>query len=170
MRVIDRLQRHRLVLSVLAGVALGGIVGLLWPAEPLSGDVADDPGLVVPTRQQMARYSEADFAKLRDGRLWSGSGSGQSGDAKLSGWRLLGVVAGPAQTAFVQVDGGRDVQHVVAGEVLPDGSTLIAVAPGGIEFERRGCRFQRALYAAQDVVIAGPGCEASPPAPAASGP
>lgn len=170
MRVIDRLQRHRSWLAVFAGAALGAGIGLLWPAEPLADGVADDAALVVPTRQQLARYNEADFAKLRDGRLWTGSGPAQSGDARLSGWRLLGVVAGPAQTAFVQVDGGRDVQQVVVGEALPDGSSLLAVTAGGIEFERRGCRFQRALYAAQDVAIAGPGCEASPPAPAASGP
>ena len=170
MRVIELLQRRRMVLAALAGLAIGGLVGGAWPPAPVEAAAMSDPQVALPTRQQLARYQEADFARLRDGRLWQGSGSSQSGSAKLSGWRLLGVLAGSAQTAFVQIDRGNDVQQVVAGEALPDGSPLLAVTTSGIEFERGGCRFQRALYAAQDVAIASPGCEAAPAAPISSGP
>ena len=170
MRAIERLRARRFLLPVLAGLAIGTVAGLLWPAPPSARQDAPDAPLSVPGRQELARFHEADFAKLRDGRLWGGSSRGQPGSAKLSGWRLLGVLAGSAQTAFVQADRAAEIRQVTVGEALPDGTELLGVTAGGIDFQRNGCRFRRALYATEDVAIPSAGCDATPAASGAAAP
>lgn len=160
MRAVDYLRRYPLGSFAVAGGVLGVLIGLLWPTDTALAATAPEEKLVLPTRQQITRFNEAEFAKVRDGRLWAGSGSGQSQNAKMSGWRLLGILVRPAQAAFIQVDKGKKTEQVAVGEQLPDGATLLGVAATSIEFDRRGCRFQRALYAVEDVPVGGSGCPA----------
>lgn len=141
------------------GALVGGLVGALLPL-PAAGDAAISDGtLPVPPRAAMQRYSEADFAKLRDGALWGGSTTAQGSPATVSSWRLLGVVTGPVQAALVE--SSQKQFRVLSGQPLPDGSLLLRVNSGGIEFERGKCPFQRSLYSPVDVPIATSNCPAS---------
>lgn len=169
MRVIELVRSNPLKTFAIAGVAVGVIAGILWPGEVVPTASEGNPQLALPSRQELRRFREPDFAQIRDGRLWGGFGSAQSGRAKMSGWRLLGVLVKPVPSAFVMVDKAKKAEQVAVGKMLPDGATLVAVSAGGIEVERNGCRFQRALYAAAEVAVEGPGCPvdnvsaASPP-------
>ena len=159
MQLPELVWRRPLLVAASTGCLLGGLLGLLWPlpSPELSG--MDDRPMLLPARAAMQRYSEGDFATLREGRLWSGSAGAQAQSETVRSWRLLGVVIRPMRAALVEAD--RKQVRIGIGQPLPDGTILRSVSEAAIEFERDNCRFQRSLYSREDVPIATADCPAS---------
>lgn len=156
MRLPEFIWRRPLLVAATAGCLLGIVLGVLWPLPlPAAAGAAQGP-MQVPARAAMQRYSEGDFALVRDGRLWTGSAVAQGGSATVVSWRLLGVVTGPMRAALVEA-GGKQVS-IAAGQPLPDGTILRSVSSQAIGFERNSCLFQRSLYTKEDVPIATAKC------------
>jgi hypothetical protein len=165
MALPDLVRAHALAAGAVAGLLLGVAGGLLWPLPAATAPAAGDLQLALPTRAALARYSDADFAALRNSPLWSGSAGGQAAGANMKSWRLLGVVTRPTGAALVQVDNRQ--LNVPVGAQLPDGAQLVAVGPNAVLFRRGDCDFRRTLYATADVALPTEGC-ASAPAPNAA--
>jgi hypothetical protein len=159
MQLLEAVWKRPLLAAATAGCLLGCIIGALWPLPPADASGIEDGPLPLPARAAMQRYAEADFAKLRDGRLWTGSAAGQDRSARVSSWRLLGVVTRPAPAALVEAN--RKQVSVAVGQALPDGTILRSVNSEAIEFERDNCPFQRSLYSVEDVPVATPDCPAT---------
>ena len=159
MQLPELVWRRPLLVAASTGCLLGGLVGVLWPLpSPVVSGMEDRP-MLSPARAAMQRYSEGDFATLRDGRLWSGSAGAQSQSETVRSWRLLGVVIRPMLAALVEAD--RKQVRIGIGQPLPDGTILRNVSEAAIEFERDNCTFQRSLYSREDVPIATADCPAS---------
>lgn len=156
----ELLRRNALAAGAAAGVLLGLGVGLAWPLPDVQPPAGGDMQLAVPSRSALERYSEGDFAKLRSGTLWSGSGAAQAGSPMISTWRLLGVVLRPAGAALIQSDNRQ--LRVVIGDALPDGGTLLVVRADSVEFRQGQCRYRRSLYAPADQPLPGDGCPSAP--------
>ncbi|MES2857697.1 MAG: hypothetical protein V4704_00775 [Pseudomonadota bacterium] len=168
MRLPEFVWKQPLLVAATAGSLLGVVLGVLWPLPSPAASGAVEDAMRVPARAAMERYSEGDFAVLRDGRLWTGSAVAQAGSATVATWRLLGVVTGPARAALVEA-GGKQVS-VGVGQPLPDGTILRSVSAEAIGFERNACLFQRALYSKEDVPIATAKCPAANNTPTQSTP
>lgn len=157
MQLLEQVWKRPLAAAAAAGCLLGALIGLLWPLPAPIALKGDDGPLPLPARAALQRYSEADFALLRDGRLWTGSATAQAGSAKVRSWRLLGVVIRPSGAALVEAD--RKQARVTLGQALPDGALLRSVSADGIEFERNNCLFKRPLYSLEDIPITSPDCQ-----------
>lgn len=159
MRFPEIVWRRPLLAAVATGCLVGSLVGALWPLPAAVATGLDADPARVPSRAALVRYSEGDFATLRDGRLWTGSASGQAGSETVSNWRLVGVVTRPLRAALVEAD--RKQVRVAIGQPLPDGTILRSVSAEAIEFERNSCVFQRSLYSREDEPIPTPNCPAT---------
>lgn len=164
----EPLRRNAVSVGAAAGLLLGLAGGLAWPLPRAQGPASGELRLAVPPRSALERYSEADFAALRSGTLWSGSGAAQAGSSKMTTWRLLGVVLRPAGVALIQADNRQ--MRVAVGAALPDGGTLLAVRADSVEFQQGQCNYRRALYSPADQPLPGDGCPSAPNNDAASRP
>jgi hypothetical protein len=164
----EPLRRNAVFVGAAAGLLLGLAGGLAWPLPRVPGPTGGEIRLAVPPRSALERYSEADFAALRSGTLWSGSGATQAGSRKISTWRLLGVVLRPAAVALIQA-GNRQLR-IGVGEGLPDGGTLLAVRADSVEFQQGQCNYRRALYSPADQPLPSDGCPSAPNNDAANRP
>lgn len=160
MQAPDFLGKHLWPTAAVAGLLLGVAGGLLWPLPNVAVAKADELSVAVPSRAALSRYSDADFSRVRDGTLWSGSTGAQAGSAKVSNWRLLGVLLRPWHAALVEAE--KKQSRVGVDQALPDGAILRRVTAEGIEFERKGCHFRQPLYLADEVPIPSAGCSAAP--------
>lgn len=156
MQLPEIVWRRPVLAAAAMGCLLGSLVGLLWPLPPPVVSAMDDGPLRLPTRAAMERFSEADFTLLRDGRMWSGSASGQARSETVRSWRLVAVVTRPLLAALVEAE--RKQVRVAIGQALPDGTILRSVSAEAIEFERDNCRFRRSLYSRQDEPISTSEC------------
>ena len=156
----EPLRRHPVLAGAFVGLLLGAAGGLLWPLPEVTAGSSTDMQLAVPARSALVRYAEADFAALRGGSLWSGSGAAQGGSPKIGTWKLLGVVMRPQAGALVQAE-NRQVR-IGIGQPLPDGGVLIGVSADAVEFSVGQCNYRRSLYAAVDVPLPTQGCPDSP--------
>lgn len=164
----EPLRRNAVVVGAAAGVLLGLVGGLSWPLPRVQGSASGEIRLAVPPRSALERYSDADFAALRSGTLWTGSGAAQAGAPKMSTWRLVGVVLRPAGVALIQAD-NRQLRAGV-GDALPDGGTLLAVRADSVEFKQGQCNYRRALYSPADQPLPSDGCPSATNNNAASRP
>lgn len=156
----DYLRTHPVAVSAIAGMLLGTVAGLVWPLPPASAASGTDMQLSLPARRALERYAEADFAALRGGTLWSGSGATQGGSTKIGNWKLLGVVLRPQTGALVQ--DGKLQLRVGIGQPLPDGGILVGVSADSVEFRVGQCNYRRSLYAKTDQSLATEGCPTAP--------
>src|SRR5690606_5117264 len=101
----------------------------------------------------------ATFAAARDAGLLGRNmnAAGAAGAAAAASWKLLGIIVDPDPTALVLAEGGKVPAKVRIGEALPDGARVVGMDARALRFERAGCEFERALYSAGDVAVAG-GC------------
>lgn len=165
MPLVEVARRHPWAVGAAAGALLGLAAGLLWPLPSVPPGAAADLQVALPARGALERYSEADFAVLRNSPLWSGSAGAQAGAPNMASWRLVGVVLRPGGAALVQAENRQ--LSVAVGALLPDGAQLVAVGPDAVVFRRGGCDYRRQLYATADESLPSDGC-ASAPAPNAA--
>lgn len=149
MQWIEWLQRRPLPAAALLGLLLGLVVGLAWPIHAALAPPVDPAAWTLPPPSVAAHFDERAFAKLRATSMWGASGGGGS-ETKLPGWRLTGIILRPAPTALVLADGSTTLVRAGFGDALPDGGKVLDINPRGIAFERKGCRYQRVLYAPVD--------------------
>ena len=172
----DRLRRRRMLLAVLAGTALGALIGLFLPIRAAQPSDADATAWSLPNAQALKRFSEEDFRRLLSARFWGElSRPGERARQPQVTWRLHAIVTRPeVQVAVSQADGKSSQAWIRLGDALPDGSTLVQVSRDGVIFEKDGCRRRRALYRVSttepDAAVSGcvaTGAEAAEPAPRA---
>ena len=149
MRWIEWLQRRPLPAAALVGLVLGLLVGLAWPIPDVVAPPVDPASWTLPPPAVAAHFDERAFAKLRSTAMWGATGS-PSEAAKLPAWRLTGIISRPAPTALVLAEGSTTLVRAHLGDTLPDGGRVVDINPRGIAFERKGCRYQRVLYAPVD--------------------
>lgn len=157
----EPVRQHPLVAGAMAGMLLGVLGGLLWPLPSAVPGASSETRLAVPPRAALERYRDADFAALRSGSLWSGSGPAQGGSPKIGTWKLLGVVLHPQGGALVQAENRQ--LRIGIGQPLPDGGVLLGVTAGSVEFRLGQCNYRRSLYAAADVPLPTEDCPTAPP-------
>ena len=160
MRIVEWAVGKPYSAASLAGCLLGIAIGLAWPVPDRSPSNAEDLSASVPSRAAMQRYSEADFSKIRDGDLWTGSAGAQQTSAKLSNWQLRGVLLRPVHAAMVEAE--KKQVRVVVGGALPDGAILQRVSADYIEFTRKRCTYRRPLYSSDDIALPSAGCSTTP--------
>ena len=165
MRPIDWARRHPLPAAALLGLGLGTVVGLAMPIRASAPDDAGKAEWTLPSPASLARFDEAQFARVRTAPAWGAAAAGPEA-AKAASWRLAGIITRPVPAALVMAAGSKSAVRVRAGDVLPDGGKVLQVTPRAIVFERDGCRQERALYTA----VAEPAGGCSPPAAAANEP
>ena len=156
---IEWLQRRPMVAAALLGLLLGGLIGLAWPIPAGQAVPAGAVEWSLPADSVAARFNETAFARVRSAPIWGAAGQAP-GAAKLPGWRLTGIISRPAPAALIIADGSTSMTRALVGDALPDGGKVLEISPRGIAFERKGCRYQRVLYAPVDPAEAA-GC---PPA------
>lgn len=159
MQWIEWLQRRPLLAAALLGMLLGGLIGSAWPIQAGLAATADTASWNLPANTVAVRFNEAAFAKVRDAQIWGTPGQAP-GAEKLPGWRLTGIISRPAPTALIIAEGSTSMTRAVVGDALPDGGKVLEISPRGIAFERKGCRYQRVLYAPVDPAEAA-GCSAA---------
>ena len=160
MRIVEWAASKPYSAAALAGCLLGLVIGLAWPVPDPAPSNTEGLSASVPSRATMQRYSEADFSTIRDGDLWSGSAGGQQTSAKLSNWKLRGVLLRPVHAAMVEAE--KKQVRVVVGDALPDGAILQRVSADYIEFTRKRCTYRRPLYSSDDIPLPSTGCSATP--------
>lgn len=168
MQLIEFFQRRRLLAGIALGALLGALLGLL---RPIGGDAGDAPAASIEWTLEdpaaFARFDEQAFQTLRRAPIWGSDAAGTArnrrGAPQTRSWRLTGIIAEPAPTALIVVDGETDIKRLQIGDSLPDGSTVVAISERGLGFEHDGCRKLRALYAPPDADSGGD-CDPSPPA------
>ena len=154
---LDLLRRHLLVTVAVAGLLLGGIVGLFVPIRAAPFPKTSSEAWTLPSLGDTKRFREDAYTALRAARFWKTvAGTGQQGAPKVE-WTLTGIITRPRLMAAVgqtgngraSVPGDKPASNLVAvGAELPDGSTLLRVTRDAIWFEKDGCVRERRLYRA----------------------
>jgi hypothetical protein len=154
MQVLDQLRRHPLVVAGVAGLLVGTALGLARPIHAAAPDAAElgawadfGPGVV-------SRYDEARFARVRAARLLAAPPAAKRGGGS-DQWRLAGIIVDPSPLALVYGAEKGKALRLKVGDALPDGGKLTEITARSIRFARAGCQFERALYSASDLPVAG---------------
>ena len=147
MRPAEWLRLHPLMALALAGSAVGMLVGALIPAPSTTVEPSDGSSWALPSNEVLDRKNEKASALISSGAFW-GDRAGQSGaqGVKTASWQLTGIIAEPEFVALISVPGANKTTAANVGTTLPDGSKVVAIGVEGLEYERDGCRYERALY------------------------
>ena len=154
---LDLLQRHLLVTAAIAGLLLGGVIGLFFPIRAAAPPKVGNEAWALPTIAETKRFHDDDYGSLRTARFWKTVATpGQRGTPKLD-WKLTAIITRPRPMAAIdrigsapRVDrGASPASHLIAvGGELPDGSTLVRLTRDSVWFEKDGCVRERRLYRA----------------------
>lgn len=139
------MSRPKLLILLTVVTALGAVAGWFRPLPSLgAGPAAGDGKWNIPEAAALERSSAALAAEMR-GLRWVGD-AGASLEGGSSEWTLLGVMP---QESEILVQVGKDplIRRVKIGDILPDGSRLIAVGRDTASIEREGCQIDQPLYA-----------------------
>lgn len=150
------MRRHVVAAAAAVGAIVGLIGGLAWPLPSVPSHGGGGLQLAIPPRSALDRYSEADFARLRNTTLWAGSAPAQGGTANMPSWQLVGVVLRPVPAALVKAENRQ--LRVAVGEALPDGTRLLAVRADAVDFMQGQCSYRRPLYGSADQPLPLAGC------------
>ena len=152
---LDLLRRHLVLTAALAGLLVGGVIGLFLPIRAASLPKKTSEAWVLPTLGDTKRFRNDEFLALRTARFWKTvAGPGQKGVPKVE-WTLTGIITRPRLMAAVDrpgaVPGAKPGDSmpsslVAIGAELPDGSTLVRVTRDAVWFEKDGCMRERRLY------------------------
>lgn len=151
MRVPDRLRRNPLLAAALAGALVGVLAGLWRPIRASAPDASDLAAWREYPPSVAARFDEAQFARVRDARMWSAQRG--PGPAAVQ-WRLAGIIVDPVPVALVYGEDKGRALRLQAGDALPDGGEVREVTTRSVRFARGGCEYERALYSATDQPVA----------------
>ena len=153
---LDLLRRHLLATAAVAGLLLGGVIGLFLPIRAASPPKKNTEAWALPAIGDTKRFREDAYAALRAARFWKTvAAPGQEGALKVE-WTLTGIITRPRPMAAVDRtgavrgekpgDGTPSSTLVAVGAEFPDGSTLVRVTRDAIWFEKDGCLRERRLY------------------------
>ena len=162
MRPVEMIHAHPLLVSALAGLLVGAMLGLLWPVIVPPPDTQRVQGWVPPRGLDDLRPSEKEFATARDAPVWGGAAATAPG-IKRTVWRLAGIIADPFPAALVLSGTPTDAQRIRVGGALPDGGVIKQIAASGVTYAREGCIYERNLYAPAESAAAG-SCDPAAPA------
>ena len=154
MQVLERLRRHPLVVAAVAGLVVGAAVGLARPIRAAAPDAAELGAWIDLGPGVVSRYDEGQFARVRDARLLAGTPTAKRAGGSAQ-WRLAGIIVDPSPLALVYGDEKGKALRLKVGDALPDGGKVMEITARSIRFTRAGCQFERALYSASDLPVAG---------------
>ena len=154
---LDLLRRHLVATAAIAGLLLGGVIGLFLPIRAASPPKSSTEAWALPAISDTKRFRTDAYTALRAARFWKTvGGPGQQGVPKVE-WTLTGIITRPRLMAAVDQPGNgrgdkpgdKPASNLVAvGAELPDGSTLLRVTRDAVWFEKDGCVRERRLYRA----------------------
>jgi len=151
------LNARRLQLIAAGVVALAALAGWLRPIpDEASVSASRTAQWRLPARADLER-SSAQHISAAQGVVWIGDGVGSAGAGSGVQWTLRGILGGPEPVALVQVGAEPLMKQLKTGDILPDGSRLVAVEEGGVVVERAGCKERRPLYPSAESVDPAPG-------------
>ena len=152
---LDLLRRHLVVTAAVAGLLLGGVIGLFLPIRAASFPKTSSEAWVLPALGDTKRFRTDAYTALRAARFWKTvAGPGQQGVPKVE-WTLTGIITRPRLMAAVDRPGAVRGEKtgdstpsalVAIGAELPDGSTLVRLTRDAVWFEKDGCLRERRLY------------------------
>ena len=156
------INKGRLLL-VAAGVLLvAGVGGWLRPIPSATGaSNAQQSRWRLPSPAEMERSSIEQFAATH-GVAWVGDGAGGAGGGAVA-WTLRGIVGPNNEVALVQAGSDPLIKRVRSGDILPDGSKVVAVLRSSVVVERDGCQTRRPLYRLASAAAPDPGAGCSTP-------
>lgn len=142
----------RLMAGILAGaLAVGLIAGWLRPIPDPPREDGDTIGdWQLPSREALERTSDTLFQSALALRWEADTGLQSEAEAEAATqWRLRALLL-PEQLILASIGDDPAVQRFGQGDILPDGSRLVAVEQDGVVLERGNCRERRSLYPAPD--------------------
>jgi hypothetical protein len=169
MTVVERFKRHRVAVTLVGAALAGGAAGALVPPPRAGADTTDSATWRLPPPSAAVPVTDAEFDLVRSASIFGAPAAAGKSGVKAPSWRLTAIITRPAPVALVAVDGSRQVLSLRAGDSLPDGGVVTAVAANGLVYSRQGCSFERRLYTASETPL-GDACAASASAPAQAPP
>ena len=155
------INRTTMILAAAGVVALAGVAGWWRPIPaPAIATAAQQAAWHLPTAAELERSSIEQFAAT-SGVAWLGDGVG-GGSAALQ-WTLRGIVGPDNPAVLVQVGTDPLIKRVRSGDILPDGSKVVAVLRSSVVVERDGCQTRRPLYRLASAAAPDPGAGCSTP-------
>lgn len=156
---LDLLRRHLLPTAALAGLLVGGIIGLFLPIRAASPPKSSSEAWALPAIGDTKRFRDDAYTALRSARFWKTvAGPGQQGAPKVE-WTLTAIITRPRPMAAIDRPGGAAAGHagdkpgsstasnlIAVGDELPDGATLVRLTRDAVWFEKDGCLRERRLY------------------------
>lgn len=154
---LDLLRRHLVATAAVAGLLLGGVIGLFLPIRAAPFPKTSTEAWALPAIGDTKRFRTDAYTALRAARFWKTvAGPGQQGAPRVE-WTLTAIITRPRLMAAVDQPGNRRGSEpgdkpasnlVAVGAELPDGSTLLRVTREAVWFEKDGCVRERRLYRA----------------------
>jgi len=135
-----------------AALALGIAGGALWPLPQPTQALADDTDWHLPAAATLARHVPQDMSDVTRLLRWDGAGTVEPEQDPASVWRLAGIVYEPeAAVLLITREQPKQAQRFALGDVLPDGSVLIAVDGERVQNQRGDCTSTWQLFHSQPV-------------------
>jgi len=139
------ISRTRMLLAAAGVLVLAGVAGWLRPIPASPGAAnAQKSRWDLPTAAELERSSIEQFAATR-GVAWVGDGAGGVDGGSVQ-WTLRGIVGPYNDVVLVQAGSEPLIKRFQSGDILPDGSRLVAVLRDGVVVDRDGCQTRRPLY------------------------
>lgn len=173
MASLDLIRRHLFAAAAVAGLVLGGVVGLFVPIRAASPPKAGSESWTQPTIADTKRFHEDAYQGLRTARFWKTvAGPGDRRAPKVE-WTLSAIITRPQAMAAINQPGAKQPSSLVpVGDELPDGSTLVRLTRDAVWFEKDGClrerRLFRAVTAENNACLGDAPPESTDPAPASA--
>jgi len=142
---------HWLLLA--AALALGIAGGALWPPPPPPELEPQTGEWNLPEPTSLTRHVNQDLIEVHRLLHWDGARAAeQDNEQDKAVWRLAGIVRAPdSAVLIITQEQPGEAQRFVVGDVLPDGSVLIAVNRDSIQNQRGACTRTWQLFSAQPV-------------------
>jgi len=151
---------HWLLLT--AALAAGITGGALWPPPPPPDVGPDTSDWKLPEAATLVRHTAQDLIDVNRSLRWDGARTQEPEQEPTSIWRLAGIVREPdAAVLIITQERAQEAQRFVPGDVLPDGSVLIAIDGDRVQNQRGACTSTWQLFLSQPVAQSN-GCTAAP--------
>ncbi len=146
------MTRTRIMLLLAAGLIAGALAGWIRPVPSGLGASADAGGEWSLLPAAAVERASAEMLETALQLRWVGGGAGQDAagsEAVDTSWTLRGLL--PTQeSVLVQTGADPLIKRMATGDILPDGSRIIAVESDAVTVQLDDCQIRRNLYPRAD--------------------
>ncbi|MEO9078071.1 MAG: hypothetical protein ABI268_02055 [Rhodanobacter sp.] len=130
------------MIYLISALAAGLLIGVAWPPATSTQNKSSKVEWSLPGPDTITRHNPRDMSVVTGKVRWGNEAKAGGDKAATPGsWRLVGILRDSGLTALVMpADATTEATRASIGDILPDGSKLVAIKGDTVITENHSCR------------------------------